>query len=456
VSKAHGRENRQKQKPVSSENKPGLDARRVATRLLGAVVDARSSLDALTDSEHGHPQYVALEPRDRALVRAMLVTALRRRCGIEKAITQRLDRPLPGNARSLSHILHIGAVQILFLDVPDSAAVDLAVTQAKSDPRNSRFSALVNGVLRNIARRKDAILTKIDAVMDAPEWFAERLRQAYGPETAEAILAAHRVEAPVDFTVKSSPERWAEAFSGTVLPNGSVRVNKLEKAVPELEGFEEGEWWVQDAAASLPAMLVDARPGLRVLDLCAAPGGKTAQLAHAGARVTAVDLSASRLKRLDSNLQRLRLEAETLKADGLTLTVDEPYDAILLDAPCSSTGTVRRHPDVPWTKTLEDIEKLAELQRKLLEHAATLVRTGGRLVFANCSIDPLEGEEVVRAVLAGEHGLELSPIAPSELPGAAHFITTEGYLRTLPGIAPAHVDELQAVDGFFAARFIKR
>lgn len=193
-----------------------------------------------------------------------------------------------------------------------------------------------------------------------------------------------------------------------------------------------------------------------MLDLCAAPGGKTAQLAHAGARVTAVDLSASRLKRLASNLQRLKLEAETLKADGLTLTVDEPYDAILLDAPCSSTGTVRRHPDVPWTKTREDIEKLAELQRKLLEHAATLVRPGGRLVFANCSIDPLEGEEVVRAVLAGGHGLELSPIAPSELPGAAHFITTEGYLRTLPDIAPAHGDKLQAVDGFFAARFIKR
>ncbi|KFB08618.1 RsmB/NOP family class I SAM-dependent RNA methyltransferase [Nitratireductor basaltis] len=445
-----------RRKPEIIDDKPGLDARRVATRLLGAVVDARSSLDAVTDSEHGHPQYVALDPRDRALVRAMLVTALRRRCGIEKAIMQRLDRPLPGNARSLSHILHIGAVQILFLDVPDSAAVDLAVSQAKSDPRNSRFSALVNGVLRNIARRKDAILQKIDEVVDAPEWFQTRLSEAYGAERAARILAAHRLEAPVDFTVKSDPKRWAEAFGGTVLANGSVRVDKLDTSVPELEGFDEGEWWVQDAAASLPAKLIGARPGMRVLDLCAAPGGKTAQLAHYGAKVTAVDLSASRLKRLAANLQRLKLDAEISKADGLTLTVEEPFDAVLLDAPCSSNGTVRRHPDVPWTKTPEDIEKLAELQRKLLEHAATLVRAGGTLVFANCSIDPLEGEAVVSQVLASDLGLELSTITASELTGAAHFITPEGYLRTLPDAAEAEEGKLQAVDGFFAARFVKR
>ncbi len=435
-----------------TEDKPGLPARKAAARLLGAVIDARTPLDALTDGEHGHPQFLSLDQRDRALVRAILVSALRHRCTVEKLITQRLERPLPPNAHSLSHILHVAAAQILFLDVPDSAAVDLAVAQAKDDPRAQRFSGLVNGVLRNIARQKEVALPEaLASTRDAPVWFAERLEAIYGREHADAVLEAHRIEPPVDFTVKSDPQLWAERLGGRVLPNGSVRIQRLTASVPELPGYAEGEWWVQDAAASLPARLLGDVAGLAVADLCAAPGGKTAQLALAGARVTAVDISASRLKRLNTNLERLRLSADIVKADLLVWNPDRKFDAVLLDAPCSSTGTVRRHPDVPWTKSPEDIAKLAQLQRKFLESALRLVRPGGLVVFSNCSLDPAEGEDLLRQLLAERPDVALEPILPQELPGAEHFVTAEGFLRTTPATGDGE-GRLGEVDGFCAAR----
>ncbi|UUP17452.1 RsmB/NOP family class I SAM-dependent RNA methyltransferase [Nitratireductor thuwali] len=440
-------------RPAADDDKPGLAARKTAARLLSAVIDTRTSLDALTDNEHGHPQYLALEPRDRALVRAILVSALRHRNTIASLIESRLERPLPANAHALSHVLHVGAAQILFLDVPDSAAVDLAVAQAKDDPRTRRFSALVNGVLRNLARRKERSLpAALAATRDAPKWFDARLQAAYGTERAGAILAAHRLEAPVDFTVKSDAGKWAGLLGGRVLPGGSVRLDRLPDAVTALPGFEEGAWWVQDAAAALPARLLGNIENLDVADLCAAPGGKTAQLAQAGARVTAVDQSANRLKRLAGNLERLGLTAEIVQADLMQWQPPRLFDAILLDAPCSSTGTVRRHPDVPWTKTPEDIARLAELQRRLAEQAAGWVKPGGTLVFSNCSLDPAEGEQLVAALLAARQDLVLSPIAPEEIPGAERFVTAEGHLRTTPETGGEDAMSLHDVDGFFAAR----
>lgn len=441
-----------KESTAQPHSKPGLDARRAAVRLLAAVIDARTPLDALTDNEHGHPQFLALSARDKALVRAILVSALRHRCTIESLIRETLERPLPEKARALSHILHVGAAQILFLDVPDSAAVDLAVAQAKTDPRTARFSGLVNAVLRNLARGGgEALPRALARTRDAPAWFMEHLESAYGRETADAILAAHRREPPTDFTVKSDPDGWAVRLGGRVLPNGSVRVDRLPAPVAELPGYAEGEWWVQDAAASLPARLLGDVRRRAVADLCAAPGGKTAQLAQAGAMVTAVDLSASRLQRLEVNLNRLGLTAQTVKADLLAWRPDQRFDAVLLDAPCSSTGTVRRHPDVPWTKRPEDIQRLAELQSRLLERALMLLRPGGVLVFANCSLDPAEGEELVGRLLAERREVVLYPVRASELPDAEHFITSEGYLRTTPAV-PETAGQLGDVDGFFAAR----
>ena len=431
----------------------GLAARKAAARLLAAVIDARTPLDGLTDNEHGHPQYKALDGRDRALVRAILITALRHRMTIAGLLSKRLEKPLPANATALSHILNVAAAQILFLDVPDSAAVDLAVTHAKSDPRTTRFSGLVNGVLRSLARAKDTELAPaLAATSEAPPWFAEQLTAAYGIDKARAILAAHRHEAPVDFTVKADPALWAERLGGIVLPTGTVRVEKLAANVTELPGFADGAWWVQDAAASLPARLFGDIKGLRVADLCAAPGGKTAQLILGGASVTAVDTSKNRLARLAQNLDRLGLSAELVQTDLLDYRPAELFDAVLLDAPCSSTGTVRRHPDVPWTKTMADVEKLAALQQRLLAHAVSLVKPGGRIVFSNCSLDPIEGEELYRAFLAGTPGATADPIRASEFAGIDPFLTAEGTLRTTPADLVLGTPGTSGLDGFFAAR----
>ncbi|WP_442920272.1 RsmB/NOP family class I SAM-dependent RNA methyltransferase [Mesorhizobium sp. WSM4935] len=431
----------------------GLAARKAAARLLAAVIDARTPLDGLTDNEHGHPQYKALDGRDRALVRAILVTALRHRMTIAGLLAKRLEKPLPANATALSHILNVAAAQILFLDVPDSAAVDLAVTHAKSDPRTTRFSGLVNGVLRSLARAKDAELAPaLAATGEAPQWFAERLTAAYGADKARAILAAHRHEAPVDFSVKTDPALWAERLGGIVLPTGTVRVEKLSANVADLPGFADGAWWVQDAAASLPARLFGDIRGQRAADLCAAPGGKTAQLILAGASVTAVDTSKNRLARLKQNLDRLGLAADLVQTDLLDYRPEQLFDAVLLDAPCSSTGTVRRHPDVPWTKTVADVEKLADLQRKLLAHAVALVKPGGRIVFSNCSLDPLEGEELYRSFLAETPAAIDDPVGPGEFTGIDPFLTPEGTLRTTPADLALGPPGISGLDGFFAAR----
>jgi 16S rRNA (cytosine967-C5)-methyltransferase len=432
---------------------PGLAPRKAAARLLAAVVDAHTPLDGLTDNEHGHPQYLALGMRDRSLVRAILATSLRYRITVGTLISRRLDKPLPANATTLAHILHVAAAQILFLDIPDSAAVDLAVSHAKSDPRTARFAGLVNAVLRALARSKEAELTDtLAATGDAPGWFAERLEGAYGHDAARAILAAHRHEAPVDLTVKSAPQMWADRLGGIVLPTGSVRLEKLRAPLTELPGFSEGEWWVQDAAAALPAQLLGDIKGLHVADLCAAPGGKTAQLILAGAHVTAVDTSRSRLARLRQNLDRLGMSAEIVQSDLLKYEPARPFDAVLVDAPCSSTGTVRRHPDVLWTKTPEDITKLAALQRRLLDRAVTLTRPGGTVVFSNCSLDPLEGEDLLAGFLADRRGIRLDPITASEVPGIEQFITRQGTLRTTPAGLDLGSPALSGLDGFFAAR----
>lgn len=435
----------------------GLAARKTAVRLLGAVIEASTSLDGLTDNEHGHPQYMALDMRDRALVRAMLGAALRHRVTISALLAKRLDKPLPANATALAHILHISAAQILFLDVPDSAAVDLAVTHAKSDPRTQRFAGLVNAVLRALCRAKATELEPaLACTHDAPEWFANRLVAAYGADEASAILRTHRLEAPIDLTVKAEPDLWAQRLGGIVLPTGSVRLEKLDGPITGLPGFDDGAWWVQDAAAALPARLMGDISGKKVADLCAAPGGKTAQLILTGADVTAVDASASRLKRLGRNLDRLGLKATILHSDLLKLDPPDLFDAVLLDAPCSSTGTVRRHPDVPWTKTPDDITRLATLQRRLLDKAFTLIRDGGIALFSNCSLDPSEGEELIAAFLTDTPEAELSPILPQEVPGIAPFVTAQGALRTTPSGLDMGPPSLSGLDGFYAARLRKR
>ena len=442
--------------------KPGLPARRAAARLLGAVIDKRTSLDGLTDDAHGHPDYLALSSRDRALVRAILLTALRHRSRLEGAIAHRLDRPLPDGARSLSHHLHVGAAQVLLLDVPSHSAIDLAVEAVRADPRAKRFAGLANAVLRRLAREGRNARRWVEAEPSRPpEWLEAALAEAYGAERTEAILAAHATLPALDVTVKGDPADWAGRLNATVLPTGTLRTVAGDGAVTALPGFEAGEWWVQDAAAAMPARLMGDIAGRRVLDLCAAPGGKTAQLAAMGADVTAVEINANRARRLGENLARLHLTARIVEGDALKLGADDlggPFDAVLLDAPCSSTGTMRRHPDVAWTKTPDDVAKLAGLQSRLLARAADLVASGGRLVFANCSILPAEGEAVSRAFLDARPDFRLDPIDPAKLgdPAATSpMVAPEGWLRTTPDMLPHEEPRLAGLDGFHAARFIR-
>ncbi|MCI5075128.1 RsmB/NOP family class I SAM-dependent RNA methyltransferase [Oricola sp.] len=442
------------------DDKPGLATRQAAHRILGAILDAKSSMDGLTDEVHGHPHYLALELRDRALVRAMLLASLRHYGDLDDTIRRFTEKPLPAGATGLRNILIAGLAQILFLDVPDHSAVDLAVTAAQADPRSRRFARLVNALLRRASRDKDGLLARFaEAPVRAPQWFADRLDAIHGPETAARIDACHRVEAPIDLTLKAGEQpqaaEWAEKLEAIVLPTGSLRLTGASREIPSLPGYDTGAWWVQDAAAAMPARLFGDLEGKRAADLCAAPGGKTAQMLDAGATVTALDLSANRLKRLHANLERLGLgsRCETVAVDMFAFAPEGPFDAVLLDAPCSSTGTVRRHPDVPFTKSPADIEKLAGLQARMLDHAATLVAPGGLLVFSNCSLDPLEGETVARDFAGNHPEFEIVPVTGDEAPGVENAVTPEGFLR----LTPAHLDlgdpATSGVDGFFAARF---
>ncbi|PDT51979.1 MULTISPECIES: RsmB/NOP family class I SAM-dependent RNA methyltransferase [Sinorhizobium] len=430
--------------------KPGLKSRQAAAKILAAVIDRKTPLDGMLDQEHGNPAYRELNDADRALVRAILNSALRHLPRVRAAIDSLIQTPLPDGARALEHVLTVAAAQILYLDIPDHSAVDLAVEQAQADPRNRRFASLVNAVLRRLSREKEAILETVNAVPAIPAWFYERLVAHYGQAQAEGISEAQLVPAAIDLTVKSDAAGWAGRLGGMVLPTGSVRLGEFSGAIPSLQGFAEGTWWVQDAAASIPARLFDDLSGKTVVDLCAAPGGKTAQLVLAGAQVTALDQSSSRLRRLKANLERLGLEARTKEIDMANFRPEELFDAALLDAPCSSTGTTRRHPDVLWTKGPEDVEKLARLQERLLRHALRLVKPGGIVVFSNCSLDPREGEEVVERVL-GDGLCERVPIAPSDWPGLEAAITALGEFRTTPAMLPLEPPFSGGLDGFYAA-----
>ena len=437
---------------------PGLAARRIAADLLDGVLRRRIALDEQLSGKSAHSGIAALPDRDRALMRRLAATALRRLGSLRHLLGGFLDKGFPADAPRAETILLIGAVQILWLEVPDHAAVDLSVRLAQADRRAARYAGLVNAVLRRIAQNREA-LGAIDATRDTPSWLLARWRKTYGNETARAIVTANAHEPALDLTVKQDAAEWAERLRGRVLPTGTVRT-LAQGAITLLPGFSEGAWWVQDAAASLPARLLGEVRGLRVADLCAAPGGKTAQLSFAGARVTAVDRSPARLARLRDNLARLALDAEIIAADALEWQPESSdagaFDAVLLDAPCSSTGTIRRHPDVPWLKSEADIGVLTGLQQRLLDRAAMLVKPGGLLIYCVCSLEPEEGIEQIAALLAREPRLARKPVAASQLGGRAEFVTGDGDLRTLPLHLPDPDPRWAGLDGFYAARLIRQ
>jgi 16S rRNA (cytosine967-C5)-methyltransferase len=430
---------------------PGFAARRTAADLVERVLYRGRSLDEQLEGAGAHPGLALLAERDRALVRRIVATVLRRLGTLRRLIAQCLERGLPPNTPRVESALLVGAAQILFLEVPDHAAVDLSVRLAQADQRSSRFAGLVNAVLRRIARSAAELSAGLDqAALDTPAWLLARWEHNYGETVGRAIAAAHAVEPALDLTVKAEPEEWAARLRGRVLPTGSVRTLSAG-AIAAMPGYAEGAWWVQDAAAALPVRLLGDVRGRSVADLCAAPGGKTLQLALSGAEVTAVDHLDARMSRLRENLRRVDLSAATVVAEIETWQ-GGPFDAVLLDAPCSATGTIRRHPDIPWRKSEADIASLSALQARLLEHAVALTRPGGTLVFCTCSLEPEEGEDVIAAALDRDRRIRRKPLDPAEIGGLAEFVTPQGDLRTLPCHWPDPEPRMGGLDGFYAAR----
>ncbi len=423
--------------------KAPVTARAIAAELLEAVLGHGRFLD---EAIAGHPGMGVLSPRDRAFARLLAATVLRRLGQIDAALGQCLERPLPDRAHRPRALLRLGAAQLLFLGTPAHAAVGEMVALAR--PPHDK---LVNAVLRRIAREGEAMLAGQDAArLDTPDWLWRSWTEAYGDAACRAIAQAHLGEAPLDITVKSDPDGWARRLDARVLPTGSLRL-AAGGAIAALPGYAEGGWWVQDMAAGLPARLLGPLRGKRVIDLCAAPGGKTAQLAAAGARVTAVDRASRRLERLKANLERLGLEADLVTADAATWRPPAPADTVLLDAPCSGTGSIRRHPDIQRLKTFEDVARMAAVQGRLLRAALEMVGPGGLVVYCTCSLETAEGTARIADLLQGGAPARRQPIAPEEVGGLAELIDANGDLRTHPGQLAA----LGGLDGFHAARLVR-
>lgn len=433
----------------------GLETRLIAAKILAAIIKQKKSLDGLLDKKSGHPGFLKLPPLDQNLCRAIILASLRHHIAIEKQLQGYLKNPLPAKADALSFLFHISAAQILYLNIPSHAAIFLAVEATKKDPRLRRFTALVNAILRQFAKDGEKFPLKDSPLTLTPEWFIRLLKLQYDSETIKAIICAQNHQPPLDITVKDNPSFWAQKLNALIVSGNSLRLKEKNLNITELPGFSEGAWWVQNTASAIPAQLMPNIQGKNVADLCAAPGGKTAQLILQGANVTAIEKVETRAQRLKENLDRLQLKAKIHIADLLTYSPKENFDAVLLDAPCSSTGTIRRHSDILWNKDLKDIEQLAQLQYQLLVRAIKFTKPGGTIIFSNCSLAPQEGEELIEKILQTYENIRLSPLSGEEFPKFKDFLTKDGYLRTHPA-SFSHANPLFAgMDGFFAARLIK-
>jgi 16S rRNA (cytosine967-C5)-methyltransferase len=422
-------------------------ARSVAIDLVGAVLRRKRPLD---DAIEDNSDMALLPTRDRAFARLLVATVLRRLGQIDALISHCLNTPLPPRAAIVHDMLRLGIAQLLFLRTPAHAAVATTVDLAEARGFLSH-KGLVNAVLRRLSTEGAALVEQQDAArLNTPDWLWQSWTAAYGEVGGRAIAQAHLKEAPLDLTVRRDPEAWGKTLETVMLPTGTLR-RSSGGSITSLPGYAEGAWWVQDAAAAIPAQLFGDVAGQRVIDLCAAPGGKTAQLAAAGAKVVAIDRSQRRLDRLVTNLDRLDLSVEAVVADAAVWQPREKAHGVLLDAPCTATGAIRRHPDVPHLKSPEDVARLAVVQERLLVAASEMVKPGGILVYCTCSLEPEEGPQQISRFLARTSGFRRVPIQLSEIGGLAEFLTPESDLRTLP----SHLQSLDGIDGFFAARLVR-
>lgn len=425
-------------------------ARKTALALLETILEKHVPLDEALPGA-----IEPLEARDRAFMRQLVATTLRRLGQIDDLIDHCLQRPLPAQAARVRMILRLGAAQLLFMETPPHAAIDTSVNLAAMDkhPRIKNLKGLVNAILRRLSREGEAMLGEQDSArLNTPGWLWERWSSAYGEDGARAIAKAHLSAPPLDLTLKPGEDiaAWASRLEAVSLPTGSLR-RASGGRIEELPGYADGAWWVQDAAAAIPAQLFGDVSGKTIADLCAAPGGKAAQLAAAGASVLAVDRSAHRLERLRENFSRLKLEAKIIRANSSNWKPDGAVDGVLVDAPCLATGTIRRHPDIAWLKSADDLKGITPVQDALLANASAMLPPGGLLIYCVCSLEREEGEARIEHLLGTDKSVARAPIEAREVGGFGEAITPAGDVRTLP----SQLNEQGGLDGFFIARLQK-
>lgn len=432
-----------------AHNKPdpaGLKLRLVAAQRLKAVL-AGDNFSPLTAAD-------LADGRDRALANRLITTALRRQGQLNFIIHTLLEKGMPGKSGSFEAVLRLSLAQLVFLpDLGAHSALFLAVEATKRDPKARHLSGLMNAVLRS-AQANSAKFGMLSDDLLIPDTFGDTWLEAYGEEAIDGFSTALLAGAPLDLTLKTNDPDLIDQLGAEPIMADTVRIDQRDRPVEALPGYAEGLWWVQDAASAIPARLLGAIKGGRVLDLCAAPGGKTAQLVKAGYRVTALDSDATRMERLKQNLARLDYSAETVVADAGNYAPASLYDGVLLDAPCSATGTFRRHPEVIWHRSVGDVAGRVRLQRALLTNAFHCLDASGVLVYCVCSLEPAEGEGLVDWALDTLPGLELWPVTEAELPGLETAVTARGLVRTHPGMNPG--GRAGGMDGFFVARFRRR
>lgn len=422
----------------------GAKSRLAAAQLLMTVLEEQRTLDeALATTE----AFDRLNGPDRGFARAMASAALRHLGRIDIGLAPFLDRPIDTAPPPSRALLRIGAAQAWLLETPDHAVVGETVAAAKMWPRAQRATGFLNAVLRKVVANRD-VFDAAPLEANWPDWLRKLLVEGLGAEAASRLADAQTQTPLVFLTPKTGDaEALAAQVGGEVVGGFSVQVST--SAVDTLPGYEEGDWWVQDVAATLPAQLLDAAPGETILDICAAPGGKTMQLAATGAAVTALDRSKPRLKRLKQNIWRtdFKGKVEVVQADATTWQPPEPVDKILLDAPCSALGTLRRHPESAWIKSAEDVVRFADIQERLLRASTPMLKPGGTLIYCVCSPLPHEGIEIVERVIA-DTPLTRSPVKPEEVQGFASSLTELGDVLTLPNGEFGH-------DAFYIARLTR-
>jgi 16S rRNA (cytosine967-C5)-methyltransferase len=430
------------------QKKPSkADAARVgALHVLNAVLREKTSIDEAMEAGRKHVK----DPRDRGFQFHLVMTTLRHLGEINMVLGKFLTRQPKGRAKAVVGVLQLGIAQVVYMDVPGFAAASTSVDLVRK-VGFSGHAKLVNAIMRKVVADGAGLIENCDAPRtNTPGWLWESWVAAYGNKATRQIATAHAIEPPLDISVKSDTAGWAERLSGEVLPTGTIRLQS-GGTIEGLNGYADGQWWVQDAGAAIPARLMGDVKGLRIADLCAAPGGKTAQLAHGGAHVIALDRSAQRLERLRENMKRLALNVDVVAVDACDWQPDSPLDAVLLDAPCSATGTIRRHPDVVLGKSMEDVRSLAKLQTQLLKAAIQMIRPGGTVIYCVCSLQPEEGPDQIAALLKDHTDIKIAPVTPDEIPGLREAVGDDGTVRILP----SYWAKQGGIDGFYVARLQK-